>query len=135
MIKYLAFFCMILLSCNNKFVRQPSNSDILDVTPECQNLVKVVNENWYKHRKYPCHKEFPQVFTLANQYQKCFLGLHKADIIMMLGEPDVKTTTNFEYIFRRKCGKNKSADYSKLIIQFKSNSVVGVESELHSLIE
>ena len=102
MTKYLAFLCMILWSCTNKFVPQPSKSDILDVIPECQDLVKVVNDNWFRHRRLPCHKEFPQAFTLGNHYQKCLINLHKADVIMIFGEPDVKTPTKYEYIFRKR---------------------------------
>jgi len=135
MTKYLAILCMILWSCTKQFVPQPSKSDIRDVNSECQDLVMLVNENWFKHRRHPCHKEFSQAFTLANHSQKCLLNLHKADIIMIFGEPDIKTPMKYEYIFRKNCGRKKSLDYASLIIQFTSNSVTKVESELHSFIE
>lgn len=134
MIKYLAF-CMILISCNNQFLHQPSKSDVRDVIPECKDLVLLVNEYWFKHRKFSFHKDFSQVFTFANQCQKCFMNLHKADVIMMLGEPDIKTLTEFEYIFKKSHKGRKSLNYSSVIFQFTTNSVSNVEYVEHSIVE
>lgn len=134
MIRGLAF-CMMLISCSNQFVRQPSKSDVSEVRPECKDVVLLVNENWFKHRKYPFHKDFPQVFTFSNFCQKCFTGLHKSEVIRILGEPDMKTLLEFEYIFKKSHTGRKSLNYSSIIFRFISNSVSNVEYVEHSIVE
>jgi hypothetical protein len=126
---------MILLSCSKQFVPQPSQTKIQDMNVECQNLVNLVNEKWFKHQKYPCHKEFPEAFTLANHYQKCLINLNKSDVLRIFGEPDIMSLNRYEYTFRKNCGRKKSLDYSSLILLFSNDLVVKAESELHSIIE
>jgi len=132
--RYLTF-CMILISCSNHYVRQPSKSDIHDVTPECEEVVRLVNENWFKHRNSPFHKDFPLSFTLAHHCKKCFINLHKADVIMILGEPDISEPNEFRYVLKKFYKGIKSQDYSSIIFRFTSNSVSDVEYAEHSAIE
>ncbi len=133
--KYSAFIVLIFISCTNQFVKQPSKLDISDVSLECQDLIKLVNEYWYKHLKEPCHKDFLQSYNIANKYKTCFIGLHKADILMILGEPDIKSPDRYEYVFKKKCGREESMNYSVLILSFSDNSLTKVESELRSIVE
>jgi len=63
------------------------------------------------------------------------MNLHKADVIMMLGEPDIKTLTEFEYIFKKSHKGRKSLNYSSVIFQFTTNSVSNVEYVEHSIVE
>jgi len=116
-------------------VRQPSKSDIQDVKPECEDVVLLVNENWFKHRKLPFHKDFPQSLILANYCKRCFMNLHKADVIMILGEPDVKMPSEFRYILKRSLKGIESQDYWLIVFRFVSNSVTDVEYAGHSAIE
>ncbi len=132
---YYLLFYPIFFSCTATFNLRQSNIKESDSIPECENLIRFVNKNWFKHKKYPCHKEFGKSFTFAQDFKPCLLKLHKYEVLQIFGQPDVEQKGNFRYIFSRDCASSFYNGHTYFEIIFKNNYVVDADSGIEQIAE
>lgn len=129
--KYHVLLCMVLFSCTNQFVRQPAKLDLSERFVDCKYLVELVNREWAIHKRKPCHKEFSEVFTLAQNYSNCLEKLGAQEIVQLFGPPDMHLSNMYEYIFKTDCNDKNYNGYYYLRIRFgEDSSLIKAESGL-----
>lgn len=129
--QYHVLLCMILTSCINQFVKQPAKLNLPERLVDCKCLVELVNKEWAIHKRKPCHKEFSEVFTLAQNYSNCLEKLRVQEVIQLFGSPDRNLGDMYEYIFKKDCNDKNYNGYYYLRIRFGENGyLIKAESGL-----